>query len=329
MALGGRHDASPPVKAACACGPAYAFLRHHCTCDTMSDNDRTQMMRVITQVPQTPVGSGRLVVIAGDELGRSFALEHGEARIGRTPDNDICVPEVDVSRLHAVLFAEDGVVHLRDNASTNGTYVNSVRIHEAVLADGDLIRVGSWTFKFLFKHSEETAYHEELYRLSTLDGLTQLCNKRHFREVLERELARSRRLGQALSLMLFDVDHFKRCNDTYGHLAGDQVLRELAALVRGAVRRHDVVARVGGEEFAVLMPTTALDGGATLADAVREKVAQASIVHEGVTIPVTISIGVVEAGEVSDGDVDGLLAKADARLYAAKHAGRNRVVAAG
>jgi diguanylate cyclase (GGDEF)-like protein len=266
-----------------------------------------------------------LVVIYGAELGRKYNIDGREVTIGRATLNDICVSQDSVSRTHCTLHVDDQGVKLRDNESTNGTYVNDQKVHEVYLRDGDLVKVGRSIFKFLTGDNIESSYHEEIYRLSTVDGLTQIFNKRYFLETLERELSRARRYDRPLALLMFDIDHFKRCNDTYGHRAGDFLLREIADLVRDRARKVDVVARYGGEEFAVILPEIDLDGAHQFAEKVREMVAAQRFNFEGTPIRITISCGVSEL-EPEIAHADDLIKRADARLYVAKETGRNRVV---
>lgn len=277
-------------------------------------------------------GAGRskkeacLVVIYGAELGRKYHIDGREMTIGRGTLNDICVSQDSVSRTHATLRVEDHGVKIRDNESTNGTYVNDHKIHEAWLKDGDLIKIGRAIFKFLSGDNIESLYHEEIYRLSTVDGLTQIFNKRYFLETLERELSRARRYDRPLALVMFDIDHFKQCNDTFGHRAGDFVLREVADVVRERARKVDVLARYGGEEFAMILPEIDIRGATAFAEKIRAMIAESKFMFEGRMIPVTISIGVSEL-TADIATYDDLIKRADARLYKAKQTGRNRVVA--
>lgn len=267
-----------------------------------------------------------LVVIYGAELGRKYHIDGREMTIGRGTLNDICVSQDSVSRTHATLRVEDHGVKIRDNESTNGTYVNDHKIHEAWLKDGDLIKIGRAIFKFLSGDNIESLYHEEIYRLSTVDGLTQIFNKRYFLETLERELSRARRYDRPLALVMFDIDHFKQCNDTFGHRAGDFVLREVADVVRERARKVDVLARYGGEEFAMILPEIDIRGANQFAEKIRVMIAESKFMFEGRHIPVTISIGVAELTP-DIATYDDLIKRADARLYKAKQTGRNRVVA--
>jgi diguanylate cyclase (GGDEF)-like protein len=266
-----------------------------------------------------------LVVIYGAELGRKYHIDGREMTIGRGTLNDICVSQDSVSRTHATLRVEDAGVKIRDNESTNGTYVNDHKVHEAWLKDGDLVKIGRAIFKFLSGDNIESLYHEEIYRLSTVDGLTQIFNKRYFLETLERELSRARRYDRPLALVLFDIDYFKQCYDTYGHRAGDFVLREISDVVRERARKVDVLARYGGEEFALILPEIELKGATQFAEKIRTMLAESKFMFEGRHIPVTISVGVAElTPDVAT--YDDLIKRADARLYKAKQTGRNRVV---
>jgi diguanylate cyclase (GGDEF)-like protein len=158
----------------------------------------------------------------------------------------------------------------------------------------------------------------------TLDGLTELHNKRFFSEALDKEIARAKRYERGFSVVLFDIDHFKKVNDTYGHLAGDAVLRQLGALVKTRLRHTDIAARTGGEEFGVIVPEVSLEGARVLAEKLRRAVEEAAFRFEGTLLPVTISLGTTEwRPGIETGEA--LLHLADQRLYAAKHGGRNRV----
>ena len=124
------------------------------------------------------------------------------------------------------------------------------------------MKVGPTIFKYLSGADVESQYHEEIYRMTIIDGLTQVHNKRYLYEALEREIIRARRHARELSFLMFDIDHFKKINDVHGHLAGDFVLKELARIVQGRIRRDEVFARYGGEEFAIVLPETDLEGAA-------------------------------------------------------------------
>lgn len=172
--------------------------------------------------------------------------------------------------------------------------------------------------------TEQKAIHDELRRLATTDVLTGLVNRRHFFERAEQELARVRRYGEPAALILLDADHFKRINDTWGHGAGDEVLRRLAAVLREVPRITDLAGRLGGEEFGVLLPATDLEAARVLAERLREAMLAQALEIDGETVRFSASFGVTVL-HPEDDSFDTALARADAALYAAKFAGRNRV----
>ncbi|MEO8380698.1 MAG: GGDEF domain-containing protein [Acidobacteriota bacterium] len=265
-----------------------------------------------------------VVVLYGSELGRRVELTRGEIIIGRDDDNAVSVALDTISRRHARLFVLDQTYMVEDLASTNGTFVNEQEVARATpLRNGDLLRCGGAVFKFIEGGNIEALYHEEIYRLTITDGLTQVANKRHFLEFLEREIARSTRHERPLSLVMFDLDAFKNINDRYGHLAGDRVLKGIASLVSGQVRRDELLARYGGEEFAVVLPETSLDAASLFCERVRHEIEGATFDFEGELLRVTISLGVTALA--SSDTLESLVARADSRLYDAKQQGRNRV----
>jgi len=203
--------------------------------------------------------------------------------------------------------------------------VNEERITVRTLVDGDLVRFGDAIYKFLSGSNIESAYHEEIYRLTILDGLTGIHNKRYFREFLEREMAVAVRYGHPLTIVMIDVDHFKAVNDSKGHLAGDAVLKDLANRIKGRVRREDLFARCGGEEFVCVLPSTGLRGGVVFAEALRGLIAGRPAEFGTEVIPFTISLGVATMEIDQQVDAETLVTWADEALYAAKHAGRNCV----
>jgi two-component system cell cycle response regulator len=268
-----------------------------------------------------------LVVIHGDNIGNKFDLLPGAPAIaiGRARSNEICVDHRSVSRRHVELVVDDKGVKLTDLRSTNGTLVNDQRVNGSVhLADGDRIKVGRTVLKFISGNNVEAALHEQLYTMTRYDPLTGVHNRRSFDDKLDEEVARAHRYGRALALLLFDIDHFKRCNDTWGHRAGDYVLREVAQLVRDRVRKHDFVARYGGEEFAVILVEFDQPAPEEFAEGIRAAIAGHEFEFEGNVIPTTISGGVVEwtPGFKTSSQ---LIETADQLLYQAKHAGRNRI----
>ncbi|MEZ0313205.1 MAG: GGDEF domain-containing protein [Myxococcota bacterium] len=266
------------------------------------------------------------MVFYGANIGRRYFLDRPEQIIGRSESANIQVDQDSISRQHCKIVNSAGRFTLFDMGSTNGTFVNDEAAEERELRDGDVIRLGQTIFKYLSGSNIESKFHEEIYRLTTIDGLTQAYNKRYFQETLERELNRSQRYGRAMSLVMFDIDHFKQINDTHGHLAGDYVLRELANIVSQNIRREDVFARYGGEEFSLILPEVELEGAAQVCEKLRSKIEEKHFMFAQKRIKVTVSLGIRTAGR-GEQDITGtdFIAQADAKLYEAKQGGRNRV----
>jgi diguanylate cyclase (GGDEF)-like protein len=208
-------------------------------------------------------------------------------------------------------------------ASTNGTYVNDELVEDVKLDRGDQIKVGDTILKFLSGADLESQYHETIYRMTIIDGLTGVHNKRYFVEQLDRELSRAARHGRPLTMLICDIDHFKNVNDEFGHLAGDHVIKEVAQLCKSRIRPDDVIARYGGEEFAMILPETDVAGGRLIAEELRERTEAAAFVFEDEDIAVTVSFGVAQL-DPSWSSYDFVKA-ADDQLYEAKRTGRNRV----
>jgi diguanylate cyclase (GGDEF)-like protein len=294
----------------------------------LSSITREEKTRV-SQVARTPdkgrEGQGCLVMIYGKELGKRFPLDKLQITIGRGPDNDIICDVDNVSRAHAKVFNSQSGVFVEDQGSTNGTFVNDLEVKREKLSSGDLVKIGGCIFKFLSGGDVEALYHEEIYSLTIKDGLTQIYNKRYFLEFLDREMARCIRYQHPLTLIMFDLDHFKRINDDFGHLAGDFVLKKMANEVSKKVRKEECFARYGGEEFAIVLPDTSGDRGVILAEKVRSLVEATEFRFEDQNIPVTASFGVAQ---MKDKDKEGFAftKAADEKLYEAKQGGRNRVV---
>jgi two-component system, cell cycle response regulator len=277
---------------------------------------------------EPPRGDACLVMLhpSGPDLGRRTALDASTYVVGRDTDADLVVPRSAVSRHHSRLYRDEhGVWWLEDLQSTNGTFVNEQRVTCARLAQGDLLRFGDAIYKFLAGSNVESAYHEAIHTMAIQDAMTGIHNKRYFMEFLDREVAAASRHGHPLTLVMLDVDHFKRINDAHGHLAGDAVLKDLAARVGQRVRREDVFARYGGEEFACLLPMTALPGGVIFAEHLRSLIAERPCAYDGGAIPFSVSLGVATLQGEVDAEAMTLIRRADEQLYAAKHAGRNRV----
>ena len=262
----------------------------------------------------------------GPTMGARFMLDSPDLVIGRGEDCSIQIHDHSVSRRHAQLgHASDGY-QVADLQSTNGTFVNDQPITNARLHDGDYLRVGNCIFRFLAGGNVESEYHEEIYRLTIIDALTQIHNHRYLIEFLDRELARSARHHRPLALLLFDIDWFKTINDELGHLGGDFTLRELSQCVRQTVRRGPVCPlRWRGVLPAVLVETP-MEGATDVAERIRLSVEKHPFRFEDKPFSLTISMGVAFTAGDATLTAAGLLRQADDKLYQAKRAGRNRVV---
>jgi two-component system, cell cycle response regulator len=290
--------------------------------------DHVRSKTVVTSINrisgQQPTKEACLVVIYGNDLGRKHSLESASVTLGRSNKCDIQIDQESVSRAHSKITNAGRSVKIRDLGSTNGTYVNDELVEERTLVDGDFIKIGRTIFKFLSGGNIERAYHEEIYRLTTVDGLTQIFNKRYFAEALDREIARASRYRRELSLVMFDLDHFKEVNDTHGHLAGDSVLKTLAHTIKTRIRTEDIFARYGGEEFAIILPEIDGHNAHQFAEKIRRIVETTEFLFENTKIPVTISMGVATL-DLEEPAAAALIKRSDERLYEAKSAGRNCV----
>ncbi len=297
----------------------------------MSDSDPSPYNETVVTVVGPPKlrtagpSDACLVVIYGDDIGRRIPLGRQPAVIGRSSRCAVQLDHQSVSRAHCEITFDGQSYGAVDLGSTNGTYVNDEIIKSRhQLRDGDQIKTGRTILKFIVGGNIEGQYHEEIYRLMTIDGLTQVRNKRYFDEAIEREISRCVRYNRTFSLIMFDIDHFKRINDKFGHLAGDAVLRQLGTLVKGHVRRDDVVCRVGGEEFAIILPEIDVKGAVGVATKLNKLISKTKFSFDDTVIPTTISLGVADWREPFKTAED-IKKRADDKLYEAKGAGRNRV----
>ena len=294
----------------------------------MSESD-TQPTNTQRTVPSPgPRQGGRrsacVVVIHGEGLGKRADIEDSPLLIGRSHEADLQLPGKSVSRLHCEIRQGDGEYRLRDLGATNATRLNDQTVAEALLVDGDHITVGETILKFISDSSVEAHYHEEVYQLATHDPLTDLCNRRHFIELADKEIARALRHARPLALCIVDVDLFKPINDRFGHIAGDGVLRRIAEVLKGLVRGEDLAARIGGEEFAVLLPEADPGAAHLFAERMRAAIEAETFMLGDEPRRLTISIGIACLSEQRN-DRSRLMQAADSALYRAKADGRNRV----
>jgi diguanylate cyclase (GGDEF)-like protein len=267
--------------------------------------------------------------MAGLEAGRVCPLEGGEITFGRATTCTHAFDEASLSRVHARLVREGMAYVLEDLKSRNGTFVNEQRVERRALVDGDRVRLGSAvTLRFQLVDLKEEQALVRVFESSVKDGLTGAWNRKYLDERLRQEVAFASRHRAALAIVLFDIDHFKKVNDTYGHLAGDEVLKATAAKLRAALRAEDLLARYGGEEFVVLARGLDLGHAGQLAERLRVVAEREPVVVDGVAIARTISAGVATTDCCGpQPTAEKMLGIADHRLYQAKERGRNRVVA--
>ena len=293
----------------------------------MASDERTQIFE-----PQaSPTGGVKrdrayLVVLAGASVGEMYKVDGSKTIIGRGQKAQVRLLDDGISREHAQLVTEGNKIFLEDLGSTNGTFCNGLKVDRRELCDGDKILVGSTTIlKFTYHDNLDEIFQKQMYESALRDGLTKAFNKKYFTDRLESELTFALRHESALVLVMFDIDHFKKVNDTHGHQAGDLVLSEISTLLTGALRAEDVFARYGGEEFAVICRGTDLTQASIVGERMRKAVEKHRFVHEGTPIPVTISVGIAGLPDPAVKDATDLVARADKALYQSKHGGRNRV----
>ena len=276
--------------------------------------------------PKTPY----LTVITGANAGEVTKLPTGVTTLGRAPDSTLRIDSEGVSMRHARIFSAGSQLILEDSKSTNGTGVNDKRVDMHVLIDGDRIHLGpGMLLRFNMYDELEAGVQVQLYESAVKDPLTRAYNRKHFSERLAAELGYAARHKTPLAMVLFDIDFFKKVNDTHGHPGGDAVLRAVSSGVATAVRTEDVFARVGGEEFAILARSIDIPQAMAFAERLRLGVQHLVVPWGGGHIPITASFGVAELAELAQPDGDALVALADKRLYQAKGSGRNRVVGPG
>jgi diguanylate cyclase (GGDEF)-like protein len=293
----------------------------------MASDERTQIFE-----PQaSPTGGVKrdrayLVVLAGASVGEMYKVDGDKTIIGRGQKAQVRLLDDGISREHAQLVVEGSKIFLEDLGSTNGTFCNGLKVDRRELCDGDKILVGSTTIlKFTYHDNLDEIFQKQMYESALRDGLTKAFNKKYFTDRLESELTFALRHDSPLVLVMFDIDHFKKVNDTHGHQAGDLVLSELSTLLTSALRAEDVFARYGGEEFAVICRGTDLTQATIVGERMRKAVEKHRFTFEGTHIPVTISVGIAGLPDPAVKDATDLVARADKALYQSKHGGRNRV----
>lgn len=261
--------------------------------------------------------------------GQVFKLQGDVFGLGRHPENQICLEDDGISRHHARITQKDGEFWIEDLQSSNGTYLNGRRVHSCQMSNGDTLHLGPRVcFRLSIATEHEEKVLKQLYEASVRDPLTGAYNRHHFASRLSGEIAYSARHHVALSLILFDIDFFKKINDTYGHLAGDAVLVHVANSLNKKLRTEDLLARYGGEEFVILLRGIPVDRACAVAERLRVALAAEAVTYGSQRIQVTASFGCASLTCCPEATPEKLLEIADERLYRAKEGGRNRVVGA-
>lgn len=266
------------------------------------------------------------LVVGGELNGAIFDLNDGDNVVGRNPDCAIPLEFNGISRQHFKANMNAGACVVEDMGSSNGTFVNNTKIEgKTELKKGDMVKLGAIALKYLPQGDTERLTYDKLQEEANTDGLTRCYNKMYFNKKLDLEVKKSKLIGSPLSLIIFDLDHFKHLNDNYGHDAGDYVLKEMAELLReNGIRKGDVFARYGGEEFVVLLPSTNLKQAFEIAERLRKLVEKHAFVYDEKRLPVTASIGVADYRQGVNTGTD-LFKRADTAVYKSKEGGRNQV----
>ena len=288
------------------------------------DRDTLSMMKEQARESIRP----SLVVVQGVDRGDAFTIEHTPLILGRGDTCDYIIRDDGISRKHAQIIEQaNGRFMIEDLNSTNGIFIGQKRVQRHVLEEGDKVLIGRRTIlKFVYQDAVDERYQKQMYESAVKDGLTGVYNRKHFNERIQSELSFALRHKSSLALLIFDLDHFKMVNDTYGHLVGDHVLIEVAKKIQYTLREEDFFARYGGEEFAVLARDIDDTGARALGERIRQLVQDMRITTEfGVRVPVTLSIGIATLLDGMKVSAEEMIKCADVNLYRAKESGRNRV----
>jgi two-component system cell cycle response regulator len=277
-----------------------------------------------------PPNSAYLIVVSGGIPGTMVRVNDWGTTLGRSADSSFQISDITVSRQHAFLSVDEiGTIYLRDDGSTNGTFVNGKRVtayRQVSLNDGDRIQLGtSVVLKLARLDPNDELFQREMFERTVRDNLTGLYNRAYLINQIGLLAERNAAQGMGLAVLMLDIDHFKRVNDRYGHLAGDGVLREVASVIRESTRSEDLVARFGGEEFVVALPISVAHLAFDRADRIRTNLAKRRIRTEGKEIQVTASIGLAFGPPGRTRNEMALIMTADEALYQAKAQGRNCV----
>jgi diguanylate cyclase (GGDEF)-like protein len=271
-----------------------------------------------------------LVVVLGKPLGKRFVLNSEAMVIGRGSECQIPMLESSLSRAHAQVFRRDnGRYYVSDLDSTNGTYLNEQKLTpgKAVeVKNGDLLKMGNMIFKFIGRGKIDNVFYKDILYLASRDELTGSLNRQSLMSCLEEGFHKARISKKALSAVVFDLDQFKSVNDTFGHAAGDLVLKEIVKVAQSVIRSDDFIGRFGGDEFMAVLWDTSLTNACIVAERIRSKIEKHAFTNEGTRIAITVSLGVASLDD-SIQSIGAFFERADQAQYNAKKNGGNQVSA--
>lgn len=280
-------------------------------------------------VEKAKAANALLVVIRGTPQGKRFNLIGKELIIGRDRDCHIQLSDANISRRHAVIRKKEDGFYVADYGSRNGTFLNDNKLEkDELLSKEDMIRIGTTVLKYIPQGHLEILYHGNLTNAAYIDKLTQVYNRNYISEVLDAEFKRARALHTDFPIIIFDIDDFKKINDTYGHDAGDYVLRDLCGTIKKqGLRERDLLGRYGGEEFLLLLTNANIQKAKELAERIRSSIEKHKFIYEDKEINVTISLGIANVVDEHNDSTD-LYKMADKALYESKRTGKNKVTVA-
>jgi two-component system cell cycle response regulator len=294
---------------------------------TEGNTDLLQVLPAEVVAPETPQRQYIVRVLAGPDTGLTRILDREEMVLGRAQVCDLVLGDSALSRRHCRIVRTVEGIAVEDLGSSNGTFVDGQPVQgRQLLGEGSRVRVGRHTVVDIALQDQlEVRASRQLYEFSMLDPLTGIHNRRYFDKRLDEEFSYALRHRSGVSVLIADLDFFKKVNDTWGHPTGDRVLRHAAEIMQRCVRKEDVLARFGGEEFAMLARIQLPDGAISLGERVRRRIEATPVSHMGQLIQLTVSVGIASAFPDRGYDsVAALLGAADRALYRAKAAGRNR-----
>jgi two-component system cell cycle response regulator len=293
--------------------------------------DRSKMAELLLQANKMKK-KACFVILGGLDVGSLLNLDKSVIVIGRDADCDLVLRDYDISRRHVEIEQKGSkTLVIKDLGSTNGMFIGGELAKEGVLKEGDKVLLGRQTvLKFVLMDDLEETCQKQIFESSTRDALTGIFNRKYFGQKIVSDISFANRHQVPLSLLMLDIDHFKKINDTYGHNTGDHVLVQVAQIIAGTLRDDDMVARYGGEEFVVIAQGVGFDGGKILGERIRKRIEEEFSKPEKTArarLQVTISVGVASVLAGADANENLMISTADQNLYHAKEKGRNRVVA--